>query len=170
MTKYLIDANIFIEAHRNFLPIDVATSFWGKMQELASIGKIHSIDKVRNELCIHNDDLKKWIENKLDDNFFWNTTDEVLLKIGEIVQWVQGCPEYNDTAKSKFVRSMDKADVYLVAFASLDTDTRIVTRELSNLKGSNNQVGLVKIPDLCNHFNATYIHPAQMFRELGETF
>lgn len=170
MTKYLIDTNIFIEAHRNFLPIDIATGFWGKIQELASIGKIHSIDKVRDELCAHNDDLKKWIINNLDDNFFWNTTGEVLLKVEEIVQWVTECQRYNDAAKSEFMNSMDKADVYLVAFASLDTDTRIVTRENSNLKGSNSQAGRVKIPDLCNHFNATYICPAQMFRELGETF
>lgn len=46
MSVYVLDSNIFIEAHRSNYPLDVATTFWDVLKQLAQEGKIISIDKV----------------------------------------------------------------------------------------------------------------------------
>ena len=35
MKIYVVDSNFFIEAHRATYPLDVATSFWDKVNQLA---------------------------------------------------------------------------------------------------------------------------------------
>jgi len=62
MSVYVVDSNFFIQAHRASYPLDVATSFWNKVIQLAEEGKIVSIDKVKNEIFKNEDDLKQWCE------------------------------------------------------------------------------------------------------------
>jgi hypothetical protein len=52
MHKYLLDTNIFIQAHRVSYPFDIFNSFWEKIIELAERGNIISIDKVKMEISI----------------------------------------------------------------------------------------------------------------------
>lgn len=70
MKTYVVDSNFFIQAHRATYPLDVATSFWTKVSELAHSGRIISIDKVKNELYDKNDDLEKWCKSNLPINLF----------------------------------------------------------------------------------------------------
>lgn len=35
MPLYVLDTNVFIEAHRDTYPLDVATSFWNTLKKLA---------------------------------------------------------------------------------------------------------------------------------------
>lgn len=60
MPIFVADSNFFIEAHRVNYPIDIATGFWNKIKELAERGDIISIDKVKDELYDHNDELENW--------------------------------------------------------------------------------------------------------------
>lgn len=66
MAKYVLDSNIFIQAHRMYYPFDVVPSFWNKIVELSNKGIIFSIDKVKKELCDTNnpDHLSIWCEDK----------------------------------------------------------------------------------------------------------
>jgi hypothetical protein len=73
MGVYIVDSNFFIQAHRDTYPLDVAFSFWNKVKQLASEGKIISIDKVRDELFDKNDALELWCKENLPDNFFKDT-------------------------------------------------------------------------------------------------
>lgn len=50
MSDYLLDSNFFIQAHRACYPLDVVTSFWIKVSNLAAEGKLKSIDKVKIEI------------------------------------------------------------------------------------------------------------------------
>lgn len=52
MAKYLLDSNIFIQAHRMYYPFDVVPSFWNKILELSNKGIIISIDKVKKSFVI----------------------------------------------------------------------------------------------------------------------
>jgi hypothetical protein len=54
MSVYVVDTNFFIQAHRAYYPLDVASSFWEKVKQLADDGKIISIDKVKQEIYKNN--------------------------------------------------------------------------------------------------------------------
>jgi hypothetical protein len=90
MSKFVLDANCFIQAHRQIYPIDVASSFWKKLKDLADREIIVSIDKVRGELFENEDELTKWIETHLDDSFFEDTeVNSVLSQYQQVVTWTK---------------------------------------------------------------------------------
>ena len=67
MSVFVIDSNFLIQANRVSYPLDVAYSFWQKVKQLANEGKIISIDKVRDEIYNHNDDLESWCKENFPD-------------------------------------------------------------------------------------------------------
>lgn len=72
MSKFIVDSNFFIQAHRSIYPLDVVQSFWTKIKSLADKGTILSIDKVKKEIydnSSHEDELKIWCEANLPDDF-----------------------------------------------------------------------------------------------------
>jgi len=60
MGPLIVDSNFFIQAHRDTYPLDVATSFWQKIGQLAADRRIMSIDKVKAELARNKDALTDW--------------------------------------------------------------------------------------------------------------
>ena len=167
MSKYIVDSNVFIQAHRAYYPLDVVTSFWAKMRSIALDGCIISIDKVKKEIfdgSSHEDELKEWCENNLPDDFFYNT-DDVLNNYIQIVSWVNSMNHhYTERAIQEFLET-DLADPWLVAFAMSNGFT-IVTYE----KSEPNRKSRVKIPEVCNRFNVKHINTIEMLRELNENF
>src|SRR5437762_929780 len=87
MSVFCLDTNFFIEAHRKTYPFDVAVGFWAKVAELAEQGKIYSIDKVKHEIFIHDDELKQWCEINLPDTFFHDSS-SCLEMYGRLITWV----------------------------------------------------------------------------------
>lgn len=67
--RYIVDSNSFITPHRGYSPIDVARSLWSKISALASEHKIYSLDKVKEELYLHDDELKEWMKAKCQQIF-----------------------------------------------------------------------------------------------------
>ncbi|MDP8203556.1 MAG: DUF4411 family protein [Candidatus Tenebribacter mawsonii] len=167
MNKYIVDSNFFIQAHRAYYPLDVVTSFWTKIQNLAIDGSIISIDKVKKEIfedSSHEDQLKEWCSNNLPDDFFFDTVN-VLNNYIQIITWVNSMSHhYAERAIQEFLET-DLADPWLVAFAMSNGFT-IVTYE----KSEPNRKSRVKIPEVCNHFNVKYINTIEMLRELNENF
>ena len=161
---YVIDANFFIQAHRSTYPLDVATSFWEKVAEMAASGRIVSIDKVRSELYKHEDDLKAWCIATLPPDFFKDTS-IILPDYGRVVSWAASMSHhYLPRALQEFL-SADEADAWLVAYA-ISNNCTIVTHELSQPDRRNK----IKIPEACAPFNIQYVNTIEMFRRLGERF
>jgi hypothetical protein len=145
MSVYVVDSNFFIQAHRASYPLDVATSFWNKVIQLAEEGKIVSIDKVKNEIFKNEDDLKQWCEINLPDYFFKDTSTII--------------PQYSQVA--------DEADAWLIAHALVDpAQIVLVTHELSEPNRKNK----VKIPDACIANGVQYCNTIEMLRQLSERF
>ena len=165
--KYIIDSNCFVTSHRSFCPTDVGVSFWSKLRTLAENGKICSIDKVQDELYNNSDELKNWMETSLSDSFFVKFDNAMSVqKLTAIVQWATTNTFYIPKAKTKFLR-MDKADIYLASFASVNpAEWTIVSMERS----APNSPGEIKLPDVCMQYNVKCIQLEEMFRELGETY
>lgn len=167
MSKFIVDSNFFIQAHRSIYPLDVVQSFWLKVRDLSQSGTIVSIDKVKKEIfdnSSHEDDLKHWCGSNLPSDFFINT-DSVLNNYISIVTWVYSMSHhYTTNAIQEFLKT-DLADPWLIAFA-MSNNWTIVTYEKSepNIKRK------IKIPEVCNQFNVRYINTIEMFRELNEFF
>jgi hypothetical protein len=167
MSKFIVDSNFFIQAHRSIYPLDVVQSFWTKVKNLADNGTILSIDKVKKEIydnSSHEDELKIWCEANLPNDFFINTDAEIHNYI-KIVNWTNSMSHhYTNNAIQEF-RETDLADPWLVAFA-MSKNWTIVTYE----KSEPNRKNRIKIPEVCNQFNVRYINTIEMRRELNENF
>jgi len=162
---YLLDSNIFIQAHRMYYPFDVVPSFWNKILELSNKGIICSIDKVRKEICETNnpDSLSKWCENDLSNDFFADSSSAVNF-YAKIALWANNSSHFNQAAIDDFLAT-DLADPWLIAYAK-ENNLTIVTHEISQPQRKNR----IKIPEPCIHFGVKYLSPIEMFRELGESF
>lgn len=165
MNKYLLDANIFIEAHRDKYPFDVVPRFWTKLAELSERKLIFSIDKVKKEICdkTEKDILAHWCENELNADFFKDSTDSIEV-YSVISKWVVSSNHYTTSAISGFLAT-DLADPWLIAYAK-NHNFILVSHEISEPNRKNK----VKIPDVCSHFGVECINLIQMYRELKETF
>ena len=166
MSKFIVDSNFFIQAHRSIYPLDVVQSFWLKVKSLSQKGTIVSIDKVKKEIfdnSSHEDELKLWCEANLPNDFFINT-DPVLNNYVLIKRWIAKPNHYNVGAIEEFLET-GLADPCLVAFA-MSNDWTIVTYE----KSEPNRKNKIKIPEVCTQFKVRYINTIEMFRKLNETF
>ncbi|MBN8706468.1 MAG: DUF4411 family protein [Bacteroidetes bacterium] len=166
MSIFVVDSNFFIEAHRATYPLDVAPSFWNKVKYLADSSKICSIDKVKSELSVHQDDLERWCAANLSDDFFKESS-TCLSQYSQIAKWAQSrSGHYLPQAISDFLHA-DEADAFLIAFTLADPSNRIlVTQEVANPLQKNR----IKIPDVCKALGVTCCNTVEMFRKLGETF
>lgn len=100
---YLVDSNFFIQAHRFYYPLDVFTSFWKEIKNLANKGILVSLDKVQNEIYQNEDDLTEWCKNNLPTNFF-RKSDDLISEYTKLVHWVHSGPiEYKASAKTEFL-------------------------------------------------------------------
>src|SRR5690554_3786257 len=86
---YLLDSNIFIQAHRRYYPFDVMPSFWNAINRLANDGMVKSIDMVKVEIVDRGNDgdrLKVWCQDNLSPDFFIETPPVIAKYIG-IINW-----------------------------------------------------------------------------------
>lgn len=164
MRAYLVDSNFFIQADQSFYPIDVVSSFWDKVGELAAAGKLISIDKVKSEIYGINNELKAWCRANLPDDFFKDSSVS-LQEYREIVIWADSMSHhYKPSAIQEFLAA-GLADSWLVAYARKE-GLPIVTYEKSQPERKNR----IKIPEPCTHFGIRYMDTIGMLRELGERF
>ncbi len=167
MSLYIADSNFFIQAHRAYYPLDldVMKGFWDKVVELSEQDILRSIDKVKAEIydnSSHEDELKKWCQENLPNDFFLSTESSVG-NYAEIANWANLMKQhYTQNAIDEFLAA-DLADPWLVAYA-VGKDITIVTYE----KSEPNRRNRIKIPEVCNQFRVRYINTVEMLRELRE--
>ena len=128
MTVYVVDSNFFIQAHRVNYPLDIASSFWNKVKELAESGKIISLDKVKSELYDKNDKLEVWCKANLPEDFF-KSTDEVMAEYSRVSTWaISMSHHYLPNALNEFLDA-DEADAFLVAYSLADISNRVIVTQ-----------------------------------------
>ncbi len=164
--EYVLDSNFFIQAHRSTYPLDVAQGFWLKLKELANLGVVVSIDKVKEEIYDKNDALEEWCKANLPQGFFKDSS-TVIAEYATVVSWAPTrIPPYMQGALNDFMDA-DRADAFLVAYGLADALQRtIVTQEVS----SPYKVNIIKIPDSCEALGIRYLSTIEMFRDIGATF
>lgn len=157
---YILDTNIFVSAHRNTYPFDLAPTFWDFLLKLFESGKVALVDQVYSEIIYNADELADWVTNNITSGMILKSDNEdVIAAYTKIITKVQNNPQYTATAKIEFASC---ADSWIIAHA-LATNTTIVTEELMQ-KGAKRRV---LIPNVCHEFGVSYIRSTDFLRANG---
>lgn len=111
---YLLDANVFIEAHRRYYAMDLTPGFWDALIHFVREGRVRSIDRVRDELAT-GDALENWTKPISSELFLPSVTNGTVSRYSEMIDWVQSSTTFNEAAKNEFAQV---ADGWLAAHAS----------------------------------------------------
>lgn len=68
--KYILDANVFIQANNQYYPLEFVPGFWDTLAHKAAAGILGSIDQVRRELEREKDELWAWVHREFDGRLF----------------------------------------------------------------------------------------------------
>lgn len=153
MTRYLLDANIFIQAKNLHYGLDFCPAFWDWLIQQNSLAKLASIEKVGDELQGHADDLSKWADAR-GSTFFLPPDDAVLPGLGAVSTWANS-QNYEASAVSTFLQV---ADYWLVAHALAHGFT-IVSHEVPSTSTRK-----IKIPNACIGVGLHCVTPYEMLR------
>ncbi len=125
LTKFLLDANPFIEAKNRYYGFGICPGFWKALLDQHAKGSVFSIDQVHDELVAQLDELSEWVKADCPPSFFKKTQDqEVVEKFQRMINWVFSQP-FDPPAKTEFA---SVADGWVMAYASVNGLT-VVTHE-----------------------------------------
>ena len=79
-SKYLLDANTFIEAKDRYYGFDICPGYWSSLLVQHDARRLFSIDRIADELNEQDDTVKQWIENEVPDTFFKKTEDQAVIE------------------------------------------------------------------------------------------
>lgn len=161
--RYVLDANVFIEAHQTYYGFDICPGFWLALVRQHAVKHVFSIDKIKAELVALDDHLKQWVTDKVPGTFFKGTADKKVADVfAEMVNWVQNDSQFTAAAKAEF---SSVADGWVVAYAKAN-ELIVVTHEefAPDVKKK------VPIPNLCIEFDVEYRNTFEMLRDLKERF
>lgn len=165
MTKYVLDANVFIEAKNRYYGMDFCPAFWEWLLEKHRADQAFSIKSVHDELTQEatneedEDDLSKWV--KADGSCLFLPHDPKMVgQFPTVATWANG-QSYTASAVSTFLGC---ADMYIVAHALAHSRT-VVTHEKTSIS-----VKKLKVPDACNGLGVKCVTLFDMLRTEGAKF
>jgi len=156
---YILDANVFIEAKNRYYAFDLAPGFWDSLLNQWKAGRLHSIDRIKQELERGKDELATWAKSDFSNAFVASDGEAVIECYGRIMQWVHAQIQFTDPAKADFASG---ADGWLVAYSKVNKRV-LVTHEVLKL----DKKSKVQIPNVCSEFDVPYVDTFVMLRELG---
>lgn len=154
---YLLDANVLIDAHRNYYPIERVPEFWDWLLDRGTSRRLAVPTEVYEEI----------MEGRGDRLTEWLTLHRDVLLLGEEADpsMVSGVTVtgYAPNLTDEEVERMG-ADPFLIAYAYVDPERRtVVTTEHSkpSRTGANRH-----IPDVCQDLNIPCCGPFELIRAL----
>jgi hypothetical protein len=151
---------VLIQAARQYYAFDLAPAFWLALIDLASNGRLLSIDRVRAELEQGKDELAEWADHAFHSWFVSTDESEVLEAYGATMQWAQAQPQYLHAALAEFANAKN-ADPWLVAYAMAKGCT-VVTQEQPHPDSKRK----IFIPDVCQALGIAFTDSFAMLRAL----
>lgn len=154
---YLLDANVLIDAARDYYPLDRVPEFWSWLVQMGKQGQVKVPIEIYDEVMKKNDDLKYWLQENKDALLF----DEVVSQ--PLVAEVTKCG-YAPCLTDVEIQKMGE-DAFLIAYALVDPRHRcVVTLEASRprRKGANRH-----IPDVCEDLGIKWINTFELIRRLN---
>jgi hypothetical protein len=165
MNRYVLDANVFIQAKNDHYGMDFCPAFWDWLIAMREAKRVVSIKAICDELTQQpndeedEDDLSKWVKSQGSGLFLAHDQDMVA-KLPAVATWANS-QHYKPPAISAFFGC---ADMYVVAFA-LTHNYTVVTHEKAS-----DSVCKLKIPDACRGLGVKCVKPFDMLRTEGAKF
>jgi hypothetical protein len=157
--RYLLDANIFIQAHQTYYGFDICPGFWLALSHEHEGKRVFSIDKVKVELLAMSDQLSAWVKNTAPATLFKGTADKAVSDaFAAMVNWVQNESQFTPEAKAEF---SSVADGWVIAYAKAN-GLVVVTHE----EYAPDARRKVPIPNVCVEFEVEYCNTFEMLRDL----
>jgi hypothetical protein len=161
--QFVLDANVFIEAHQKYYRFDICPGFWRALIGEHEKKRICSIDKIKSELDLRDDPLSEWTRQPAPVTFFKGTADKVVgTAFAGMVRWVQAEHQFTPEAKAQFAAG---ADGWVMAYAKAN-GLVVVTHEIYAPDAKKK----VPMPNVCLEFNVGYCNTFDMLRELKVKF
>lgn len=158
---YLLDANVLIDANRDYYPISRVQEFWDWLVYMGEQGRVKIPIEVYEEIKEGNDkdDLAIWTKkNKTETALLFN--EEVDVSLVSKVTDEGYAADLTDDEVEEIGR-----DPFLIAYALVSSDDRcVVTTERSKPK---RQRANRHVPDVCNDFGIKYCDTFEFVRELN---
>lgn len=159
---FVLDTNIFIEAHRRYYAQDLCPGFWECLTHYCRKGQILSIDRVRDEIHLNKDSLTAWVKQTPNELFVSSAEQPVVDAFADMMDWVQRNGQFRPEAKAEFA---SVADGWVAAYAKVH-DAIVVTHEVFHA-GVRKRVPL---PNVCQQFGLGYRNTFEMLREMDVHF
>ncbi len=87
-SKFLLDANVFIEANRRYYAFDLCPGYWECLVWHYNGACILSIDRVREEIERGDDQLNEWVRATMPESCFASCDDaEIIEQYSQIQLW-----------------------------------------------------------------------------------
>lgn len=160
---YVLDANVFIQAHRTYYAFSICPGFWDFLLQRHAEARLVSIDRVRGEL-LAGDELENWARTTAPAALFAATAaSAVVANFQSMMQWVQSAGQFKPEAKAEFAQV---ADGWLAAYAAATPGSIVVTQEEFAADARKR----VPLPNVCRQFHVEYCDTFRMLNELRARF
>lgn len=157
--KYCLDANVLIQAWQKYYSPKICPSYWDTLNSLGAKNIIFMPEIVYDEIVRTDDDLSKWLK-----------TSKIPIK--KIDEQVTKCLKeiYSTDPNHKYLvdntKARSLADPWVIAHA-LRENAIVVTKEEKVTAFNTTKI---KIPNVCEKMNVSWINDFQMIEELGINF
>ena len=158
---YVLDADVFIGAHRRYYAQDLCPGFWECLTHYCREKRLLSIDRVRSEIQPP-DALFEWVSRAPSELFVSSAERLVITAFTEMVNWVQENEQFLPGAKTEFA---EVADGWVAAYARVHNAV-VVTQEVFNADVRKR----IPLPNVCRQFGVDYRDTFEMLRELEARF
>ncbi|MDB4913553.1 MAG: DNA-binding protein [Gemmatimonadetes bacterium] len=156
---YLLDANVLIDAGRDYYPLEMVPEFWDWLEYHGTIGAIKLPLEIYEEVCDGNDPLAEWLRRPHVKGAVVLAEEVDAAIVARVV--AEGyAPDLTDDEVIKIGR-----DPFLAAYSLVDpADRCIVTTEGSR---PTRQRANRHLPDVCRGFSISVCNTFELTRRLA---
>ena len=157
---YLLDANLLIDANRDYYPIERVPEFWGWLVEMGELGRVKIPIEIYEEIILpppsRADVLVDWLKNHREALLL---EEQVRVDLAAHVTERGYAADLTDDEIEKIGR-----DPFLIAYALADVQNRCVVTNERPRPGRTRANR--HLPDVSREFNVVCINTFDMIREL----
>ncbi len=156
---YLLDANVLIDAARDYYPLEMVPEFWDWLEHHGNLGNVKVPVEIYEEICEGKDALATWLRHP-DIKASLTLSEEADANVVAHVVSAGYAPDLTDDEVMRL-----GCDPFIVAYGILDPSNRcVVTTEWS--KPSRIRANR-HLPDVCSTFSLRCCNTFALTRELG---
>lgn len=156
---YLLDANVLIDANRDYYPINKVPEFWEWLTHVGGSGHVKIPLEIYEEITAYDDALSRWAKDGGVEAVMLFAEDVDAALVAHVTD-AGYASDLTDIEVNKIGR-----DPFLVAYGLVEAGQRcIVTTEVSKPSA---QRANRKLPDVCGQFNVPSCNTFKLVRDLN---